>query len=534
MKHSKKKWSTLTALLLSLTLVLSACAGGNNGGGNTNTTESSNTGASSNAGKDEPAQEEPIEIVWANNFNSPEADGNYVQTEIEKKFNVKITNIKLERWGWKEQFSVYLASDEIPDIFPIDANETDMATWAQQGIIASLDRAEIEANMPNYAAVVNEFDPGAWQVGMIDGKNWGIPKYWPPGNDGFIPGYNKGWLENIGYSEPPKTLEEFEDVLTKFTKNDPDKNGKNDTYGMSARGKLPIQMFTSVFSAHAVNPYQFKLDAEGKVTWGAITEETRTALKLLNKWYKDGLIDPEFITNDNGQISEKFANQKIGVVDNGGWGNFNPESGYVTKPALELGQINMPGKPLIGPNGDAYAFAYGARQAPVLLGVQLEEDEKKRKKIYEILDWVATSDEGWLLTVKGQEGVSYNMVDGFPVAIEDENAAANKMGYGSFYNPLTHVDVSKQKYNISPEMIELRDQIMPGVVSLLDVLGPVHMESKSQYFANLLTLQDTYIIKAITGEANTDKDFDKFKADWLRSGGQAVLDEANKIYQERK
>ncbi len=60
------------------------------------------------------------------------------------------------------------------------------------------------------------------------------------------------------------------------------------------------------------------------------------------------------------------------------------------------------------------------------------------------------------------------------------------------------------------------------------------MESKSQYWGNLLTLQDTYLIKSIYGEANTDKDFDKFKEDWLRSGGQAIVEQANKIYQERK
>lgn len=531
MNYGIKKWRTLPTLMLTLALVLSACSGG----GSTNHSEGGNN-ASNHPGNEKPApQEEPIEIVWANNFSAPEADGNYVQTEIEKRFNVKITNIKLERWGWKEQFSVYLASDEIPDIFPIDANETDMATWAKQGILARLDRAEIEANMPNYAAALNDYDPDAWTVGMVDGENWGIPKYWPPGNDGFIPGYNKAWLENIGYSEPPKTLEEFEDVLTKFTKNDPDKNGKNDTYGMSARGKLPIQMFTSVFSAHAVSPYQFKLDAEGHVTWGALTEETRTALKLLNKWYQDGLIDPEFITNDNNEIQEKFVNQKIGVVDNAGWVNFNPDSGYVTKAALEVGITNTPGVPLTGPNGDAYAFAYGARQAPVLLGAQVEEDEQKRKKIYEILDWVSTSEEGWLLTVKGQEGVSYDFDEnGYPVMSTDENVAAEKLGYNSFYNPLTHIDISKQKYSYDSAMIELRDQIMPGVVPLLDVLGPTHMESKAEYWGNLLTLQDTFIIKAIYGEANTDDDFDKFKADWLRSGGQAVVDEANKIYQERK
>ena len=40
--------------------------------------------------------------------------------------------------GWKDKFNVLLASGQIPDIFPIDADETDMARWADQGIIASI------------------------------------------------------------------------------------------------------------------------------------------------------------------------------------------------------------------------------------------------------------------------------------------------------------------------------------------------------------------------------------------------------------
>src|SRR5690606_1086118 len=208
MKNSKKKWGSFTTLLLSLSLVLSACSGSGSTSNSEGDNNPSNKGTNNAVSESSTPQEEPIEIVWANNFSAPEADGNYVQTELEQRFNVKIKNIKLERWGWKEQFSVYLASGEIPDIFPIDANETDMATWAEQGVIASLDRAEIEANMPNYAAALNSYDPDSWQVGLIDGKNWGIPKFWPPGDDGFIPGYNETWLKNIGYNEPPKTLEE--------------------------------------------------------------------------------------------------------------------------------------------------------------------------------------------------------------------------------------------------------------------------------------------------------------------------------------
>ena len=66
------------------------------------------------------------------------------------------------------------------------------------------------------------------------------------------------------------------------------------------------------------------------------------------------------------------------------------------------------GKPVIGPAGKAYGFSYGARQAPVLLGAQLEKDEAKRIKIEQILDYIATNDEFWLLTVFGQKGVNYD------------------------------------------------------------------------------------------------------------------------------
>jgi len=529
MKQLSRGWIGTLALVLCASLIMSACSSGNgNGGAATNAPKNSPEASA-------PAKDEaPIEIVWANNFNSPEEDGNYVQTEIEKKFNVKIKNVKLERGTWREQFSVLLASGDIPDIFPVDANETDMALWADQNVIASLDQDEVKSHMPKAAAAIAEVDEGAWGVGIYKGKNWGIPKLWPNGLSGFLPGYNEAWLKNVGYDAPPTTLEELEDVLTKFVNEDPDRNGAKDTYGMSARGKLPIQMFTSVFAAYGVSPYQFKLDDAGQVVWGGITEETREALALLNSWYKKGIIHPEFITSDNGELNTAFVNQKIGVIDNAGWGNFNKLSGYISKPADDVGINYIPGKPLIGPAGQMNAFTYGARQAPVLLGKQLEKDEKKRHKIYEILEWVATDKEGYFLTAWGQEGVSYDMEGDFVVGRTEEEVGATKLGYGYFYNPLGHIDTSKDIHKTHPDDLERKALLNEGVISLVDVLGPAVMETKSQYWANLTTLQDTFIIKAVTGEANTEGDFDKFKESWLRAGGQAVIDEANAIYKERQ
>lgn len=528
MKNKNKLWLVMTSIALSMFVVMAGCSGNNGKNSNSGKTENSAESTSTSEGN-----EEPIEITIANNFNPPEADDNYVQRQLEKKFNIKIKNIKLDRGTWKEKFTVLLASGNIPDIFPIDANETDMVQWADQGIIASISPEEIATYMPNFTAALNSVDEGAWGVGLYNGKNWGIPKLWPGGLDGFLPGYNEAWLKAVGYTETPKTLTELEDVLTKFVNNDPDGNGKKDTFGMSGRGRLTEQLFTSVFSAHGVSPYQFKLDAAGKVVYGGITEETRTALKLLSKWYKTGLIDPEFITADNVELNGKFMAQKIGLVDNMKWGNFDKNSGYIANPASDMGLTVIAGKPVTGPSGVVKAFAYGARQAPVLLGAQLEKDEKKRIKILQLLEYVSTTSEGFLLTNFGQLGVSYDMEGDLAIAKTDEAVSAPKIGAGAFYNPLNSVDISMTKHTLKPELIALKEELNAGVTSMFDILGPAVLNSKAKYWGNLKSLQDTYLITAITGEVNTEKDFDKFKEDWLRSGGQEVTDEVTKVLAER-
>ncbi|MCT1402970.1 extracellular solute-binding protein [Paenibacillus sp. p3-SID867] len=529
MKRSKKCWLGNMSIILMVALTTAGCANGNEAA--TQLPTSNNKQESS----DNFGTEAPIEITWANSINPPDNNNNYVQQQIESKFNVKIKNVRLERSTWKEKFNVLLASGQIPDIFPVDADMTDMATWADQGLIASIPREEIEKHMPKYAIHLKAEDPGAWEVGLYQGKYWGIPKVWPPGNDGLLPGYNENWLKEIGYNEPPKTLDELHDVLTKFVNDDPDGNDRKDTYGMTARGQLPIQMFTSIFSAYGVSPYLFINDDDGGgVVYGGITEQTRSALKTLNQWYEEGLIDPEFITADNHQINEKFVNQKIGYVDNLGWISYYKDSAYITKPALEKGIQVVAGTPLIGPAGKPYAFSSGSRQAPLMLGVQLEEDDKKRQKIEQILEWVSTNPEGWLMTTQGVEGVNYDMVEGKAVPRTGTEANVNKTGAGSFYNPLVWINKDFiAEYSTKQDALELEEKINRGYIPLRDDLQAAVLETKTKYWPHLQTLQDTYLIKAVIGEENTDSDFDTFKAQWLKTGGQALTDEVSQVYAER-
>ncbi|MGG1517330.1 extracellular solute-binding protein [Paenibacillus oryzisoli] len=523
MGQRKKFAITTTAVALSASLLVGGCSSGKDA------SSSASPGASAGT-------EKPIEIVIANNYNAPETDDNFVQKKLEEKFNIKIKNVKYERSSWKEKFSVSLASGETPDLFPVDVTETDMVQWADQGIIASLSVDEIKKYMPNYVKALESVDNTAWDIGLYKGKNWGVPRVYPGGLNGFLPAYNEQWLKKIGYTSTPKTLAEVEDVLNKFVNNDPDGNGKKDTYGLGGRGKLTNQLFPSIFAAHNVAPYQFRLAAGGKAEYGGISEDARATLKLLAKWYKAGYIDPEFITSDNNENNVKVANQKIGMLDNVQPGNTYLESGYIGKPANEKGLSYIPGS-IVSTDGQLHAVAYGARQAPILIGANAAKDEAKRIKILQLLEYVSTNDEGWLLTQYGEEGVNYtrDASTGLVVASTDPNMAGTKAGASGFYNMLGGVDSSKSKYNTKPIYAELSKKYYTeaGIKLITDLIGPTVLTSKPKYWTNLQTLQDSYFIKAIAGEVNTDSDFDTYKNNWLKSGGQEVTDEVTKVYQER-
>jgi len=519
----KKGFKLSFALLLVLTMIVAGCSSNSN----TPPAANGNTQGSNNQAE----TEAPIEIVIsASTWDVPEEDNTFVQQYLEEKFNVKFVNFR----ATDENFKVKVSSGEIPDIFPHNITEADMVNYARQGVIAKISEDEIREHMPQYVADVESIDPNAWDIGIVNGENYGIPRVWLNGATGFIPTYNGEWLEAIGMSGPPTTLEEFEQMLVKFRNDDPDGNSKQDTFGMTGRGKdARAQLFNTIYAAFGVNPYHFKEAADGTIIWGGITEEAKEATKLINKWYMEGLIDPEFMTDDNTLIGQKFNSKKVGFIENNMYHHLHGQQ----QTFEENGITPVYGKGLLGPAGKQLQMSNGALQVPLLLGGQVEKDDKKRIKILQILNELATNDEIYLTTVFGQEGETYEMKDGVPQFLppyDTESEERLAKGLGGFYNPFIERAVSTWKFHMPQEKMEFKEQLTAGAEVISDVLGPTVLESKAKYFANLSALQDEYYTKAIISNNEVDKLLEEFKAQWLKAGGQEMLDEATKVYQERQ
>jgi len=519
-----RKWNGLAVWLVVILLIgtLAACSKANNAG-------------SPSTGSDSPTvREEPIEIKWLGFFPYESNGNSVVEKYLNEKFNVKLTAMKIEKNSWQEQLNIKLASGDIPDVFWL-WDQVDISTFSNQGLLAELPVDMIKEHMPNYAKTVDEVDPNLWEFGKMEGKSYAIPLYWSDGMTPFLPGYNGAWLKAIGYEAPPTTLEELEDVLTKFRNGDPDGNGKKDTYGTTARGKNGLDFaFNSVFGAFGVQPYQWVEDGNGKLVFGMTTEKARQGFKLLNKWYDAGLVDPEFITVDGNRETESFVNGRIGMMDGGLYYNYTAESKIVTglkgqNPNNEL----VVGKIVDGPNGPGAGFAWGSKNNYIGMGIQVAKDPKKMQKIFEMLDALATDKEVYVMASSGKEGVHYEMVDGKPVAKEEfkeENKRAQEaLG---FYSLFSGKSLPMQDMSKTQAQLDFRKQLVDGVPVMVDKKS-FSVPAEAEH-PDLRKVLDQYYIKFITGEVDLDKGFDDFVALWKQSGGQEITDQVNAKFAEMK
>jgi len=122
------------------------------------------------------------------------------------------------------------------------------------------------------------------------------------------------WLENLGKAVP-KTMDEFREVARAFTLNDPDGNGKDDTYGTAFRKN--INFIDSFFHAYGVAPNHHQIGMwrirNGKQTNDWVQPEMKEALENLASWYKEGIIHPESLTLDWNQWWNLYLQNKVGM-----------------------------------------------------------------------------------------------------------------------------------------------------------------------------------------------------------------------------
>ncbi|MDR6879714.1 extracellular solute-binding protein [Bacillus sp. 3255] len=292
----KAKKTKIASSMLAVLLVGSLTAG---------CTTDSGSGAPAPAGSDQPKaegkkEERSLRMMSAVIGGKTPEENVLFEKEIERLTGIKA---KLEKPAsdYNQKLMAAVSSGEKYDLLQVSKEL--MNTLTAQGILMPLtDQVKASKTLQDPDVLpTQEWD----QVKTKDGQIYGVFSKF---QGGTMPIVRADWLKKLNLPEP-KTFDDYYKVLKAFTEQDPDGNGKKDTYGLSTAGMYELQGF---FSGAGLK--QRYVEKDGKLDVPYSTDAAIPVYEWLNKLYKEGILDPNFATNDTGKMRNLFLADRVGMI----------------------------------------------------------------------------------------------------------------------------------------------------------------------------------------------------------------------------
>lgn len=368
------------------------------------TTQASEGNASEETGEITlPLTEEPITLtVFAamdsnltgiiNDYNE-----NGFFEELEKRTGVHLEFIIPAAGNEKEAYNLMIASGELADIITHNGYEY------PEGLDAAVDDGYyldltpyLDTCLPDYNRVRTS-DPVMEKSTTTDkGRVVGLHILYTEKQGPWMGmQIRKDWLDELGL-DMPETYDELETVLKAF------KEEKN-AYAPISIGKKGTMETSHALSAGygVMETYQ---QVDGKVLYGPMENGWREYLTMLNRWYEEGLIDPDFMTNGGWQVD-------TGMVLNGDTGVWNAMYTMISQYEAD-GNIEV--VPMASPKKEKGDKLHIRREDGYVGNcVTISADCKYPEIAMKLWNYLY-SEEGSLLANYGIEGDTFNYVDGKP------------------------------------------------------------------------------------------------------------------------
>ena len=460
--------------------------------------------------------------------------------KYEELLGVSINFIYLDRNQMTELLNMRIASNQIPDVMRLSKDM--YQAYIDQGVLADYSDDTLKKNAPTlYEICKTNAWESLWQDIQIKGKLYGIPTLNIQGRYPFVPIWRDDWLRNVGINKIPETLDEAEAAFYKFVNDDPDQNGEKDTYALSSMG------FNAVYGAFGTQEYGLWLEKDGKLVYTLTMPEMKEALTLLNKWYRDGLIDPEFITGENkGQYwanSVSFCNGRIGFSVPGAYYHISSaeettsaSNNYTTFKDLQGESASYTtGKPFSGKDGKAGTYKWGVYNGNyIVMGKNVKNTEGKLDKILQIHEKMNSDFDFFKLAIIGieNEDYTYDAATGYYdrslFAAKNISAAAaglNTNGIAYVQNNFEFGEaINKKDFNFANKVAKFEgyeNKVWAGLPSSGQFTGILESKAKEA------------IVLFITGQRSLDE-FDQYVQEMNTAGLAQLTKEANEWYESTK
>jgi hypothetical protein len=525
----KKVLAIALSLAIILAFGLSGCGAKSSGGTDTSTSAAAATTqnvANTASGGPDFSKKLTIELMQAVWVGTPRGDDDPYLKWINETFNVdfKLTAVQ----NFNDQIMVRFSSGDAPDMVSYN-DKTSMLNIYNQGVLVD-DWNKYKDEIPTVFKGMSDAQVKALSK---DGKLELISA--PSGLPTWSWKIRKDWLTKLGLSMPT-TPEELLNVARKFTFNDPDGNGKNDTYAFTSAG-MKQYIGEIGYLVSMWGPYGYYITSDNKVSHPIVDGNWKKLLDFLKIAVKEKLIDPDWFTISWNDRKPKLFNGTYGICYYPGVIANETENG-----AGNTGKTVDWWETLPTPKGSEEGGKISAGnlfESIRSVSAAAAKDQEKIDRILAILENTAYPNDGFWKLRWGVDIDNFKMTDigdGFKFFNSFGKAGVNKRGYYEGGN----TGLYDWGYSISTSS----DKVLEGSSDEMDKATKAQFEMNkvtmqlptygnegsvfsldSKVTGGLTVLQSEFDYKYIMGQ---ETDYEAFKSKWLSSGGQSMLDEATK------
>lgn len=489
------------------------------------------------------------------------ADGETIENNVWTKAYEEKLGIKLKyNWvvtGKRDQYNqklnVTMASNDLPEIMSVDATQL-------KQLVESDQLADLTGIFDQYATdltkQIMKGDGGtALKAATFNGKLRALPN--TGGDIDAVPllWVRMDWLNSLNLPEP-KTMQDVLKISEAFTTQDPDKNGKNDTFGIASLkdlwgGFAGLEGFFNSYHAYPNN--MWLKDSSGKLVYGSIQPEMKAALAKLQELYKAGQLDKEFGVKDSNKVAESVTSGKVGLVFGQMWNPIFPfQDGKNKDPKMEWKSFPLPSIDGTAVKGQV---PFGVSEYFVIT-----KQSKHPEAIVKLMNlWNASNygtDPKYFVgrddKYKGIETFKYTVVRASGAR---ENLDNHKLLKQVFQTKDTSKLNEGQLKGIYEPIMKFRAgdnsgwamervfgdssswEVIDGLLQRNQILMTAYLGAPTEGMvdkkATLDKLELETYTKIIYGNASPDE-FDKFVENWKKLGGDQITTEVNKWFAAQK
>lgn len=455
-------------------------------------------------------------VINSLNFTFPEGmdeNNNPYLHYIEDKTNIDIRVKMPSVTTYEDSLKVELSNATPPDMLTTYEPKT-FYDLVERGELAPLDEL-----IASYGADLQKYIPEeAWDTVRVNGHIYAIPTSNEASGEEVIY-VRKDWLDNLNL-DIPTTIDEIEHVIRAFTKEDPDRNGYADTYGVTWMQHL--NQTSPLLGAFGVQ-FDHWVKIDGQLAYANILPGMKEAVSFLAALNKEKLVKPflSFSSTKKDWLHHTIVDNNVGMFSGSYYHqtlihDLQRENGV----EAEWIAIDAP----IGKNGER-----STKALPLVKGYHfVPKNSTNKAEVIKLLNFIVeegreTLDMGFEHQVWHRQGEKI---------VYDSNED-KKAEYRGIYSILANVQ--------NRELYEARIKHKKAVVENLHkaerfavesefklyqtpTMHPQHKQLEQQ-LKDLLDLFD----EMINGQSSMDE-FDRYVNEWKALGGDQITKEVNEWY----